>query len=212
LVNSYVIFYRPKKEIIHTMENISVLMMQARAFMAQNQDFIPLHHVEEVAMYGNVDTYVVACGVDINTQEGSDILNWEAALYLVCRQLCDMGAGNRPFQPHPYLRDPVIVQEEEEVADDIEVAGDQVDDPPDNNMPDPVFVAPPHPAADDGVRIVGPLLGHELFQPPMVYLPPGDPVNSHGELPKPKPESKSRFNSGGEEYVEPNEEKYGGLN
>jgi hypothetical protein len=177
------------------MENLSELMRQARAFMAQNQDFIPLHYVEEVAMYGNVDTYVMAQGVNVNTPEGSAILNWEAALYLVCRQQCDMGAGNRPFQPHPYLRDPVIVEPEEEVvlADHEEVPQEQPDDP----AVDPLDIG------EDGVRIYGPFIGPIPDPPPMVHFPSEDPVRDLKEQPKPKSEQKAEH----VEYVEPMDEQ-----
>jgi hypothetical protein len=175
------------------MFNMSELMRQARVFMAHNPDFIPLHYVEEVAFYGNVDVYVVAQGVDINTPEGCHTLNWESALYLVCPQLCDMGVGNRPYLPHPYLRDPVIVEPEVEVVvkDHEEMPQDQPDEP----AVDPLDIG------DDGVRIYGPFIGPVPDWPPMVHFPSGDPVQDHREQPEPKlkPELKPQH----DEYAEP---------
>jgi hypothetical protein len=196
-------------------ENLSELMRQARMFLAQNPGFIPLHHVEEVSYYGNVDVYVMARGVDVTTPEGNSILNWEAALYLVCRQLCDMGVGDRPFQPHPYLHDPIIVAEEEEAgAENFEAAAGQGGDQPEHLVPGQGAAAPPPVEAGDGVQIHGPFVGQNPLPPPPPLVPAPvvpqliQPLHwVFGELPpEPKPEPNQEPEAGPGEYIEPFED------
>jgi hypothetical protein len=139
------------------MENFLELMRQARVYIFQHPEFIPLHHVEEVAMYGNVDAYVVRQRVDVNTPDGNAILVYEAALYIVCRQLCDLGVGDRPFHPLPYLHDPIIVEEEEVVVGDLEVPMEQpLEDPLGDDVPVQAAATQPPVVADDGVQIQRP--------------------------------------------------------
>jgi hypothetical protein len=187
------------------MSNMSELMRQARMFLAQNPHFIPLHHVEEVAYYGNVDVYVMARGVNVTTPEGNAILNWEAALYLVCRQQCDMGVGNRPYVPHPYMRDPILIEPEEEVViADLEEGPQHQPDEPDV---DPLDLG--EPAVDplnlggDGVRVYGPFVGSIPDLPPMCHFPSEDFAQDLKEQPKPKPKQKVEH----EEYTEPMDEE-----
>jgi hypothetical protein len=204
------IFTDQRKINIEIMENLSELMHQARIFLMQNQWFIPIQYVEDVALYGNIDTYVVACGVNINTAEGSHILNREAALYLVCRQLCDMGAGNHPFQPHPYMHDPVLIEEEEEeMVADVGAAMD----PPGGNVPDQVVVDQHQ---DNGVHIQGPFFEQDPLLLPVV---PAQilPVLVQPPEPEPKPEVKPKLevksepNQGPTEYIEPIDDEYASL-
>jgi hypothetical protein len=184
------------------MENISELMRQARVYMLQNPDFIPLHYVEEVAMYGNVDVYVVAQGVDINTPEGCAILNFEAALYIVCRQLCDLGVGDRPFHPLPYLHDPIIIEEGEVVVDDVGAAMEQPpEDPLGDDGPVQAAAAQPPAVADDGVQIQGPFIWPDPLPPPPPLVRAPEPKQ------EPKLEPKQEPNQGFEEYVEPYDEE-----
>jgi hypothetical protein len=75
LISFYVNFTDQRKETKTKMENFAELQRQARAFLAQNPDFLPLPYVEDIIFHGGVDRYVVAGGVDINTPEGSHILN-----------------------------------------------------------------------------------------------------------------------------------------
>jgi hypothetical protein len=90
------------------------IMRGARQFLAQNQDIIPLHHVEEILSYGSVEMYVVAGGANVHTEEGNRTLAFEMALYLLCLELCNLGLGNQPYQPHPYLHDPIVGEEQGE--------------------------------------------------------------------------------------------------
>jgi hypothetical protein len=179
------------------MENYVELRRQVRIFLAQNREFIPLHHVEEVLTYGGVDMYVVAGGVDINTEEGNRALNWEVVLYLLCLELCNLGLGNRPYQPHPYLHDPIIVEPEEEAV--AEVPGEDLVEQPDNPMPDPLDIGQLPPEGGEGVRIDGPFFWPGPSQPPMVLIPSDDPVLDHHDSPKPKIELKNE----NKEYIEP---------
>jgi hypothetical protein len=187
------------------MENQAEFMRQARIYLYQNPDIIPLEHVREIAFYGGVDRYVVAGGVDIYTVAGSRILDWETALYNVCRDLCDMGAGNRPYMPVPYLQDPVIVAEEGEGA----AAGFQPQQPPAHEPApaEPVPAQPDHPA----VRIVR-VEGNIFPPPPPLHPAPAlhRPQSSSGVLqepPKLKTEAKVKpelkVEPGVEEYIEP---------
>jgi hypothetical protein len=198
------IFYRPKKE-NSTMENYLELMRQARVYLYQHPEVIPLEHVREVAFYGGVDRYVVAGGVDIHTPEGNRILNWEMALHSVCRDLCDMGAGNRPYMPVPYLQEPVIVAEEGEEA----AAGIQPQQPP---VQDPI-PAEPVPAQPDNpaVRIIR--VEGNVFPPPpplhpapVAYRP--QPLHWVFREPprlkaKPKIKLETKTEPGAGEYTEP---------
>jgi hypothetical protein len=181
------------------MENISEFMRQARAFLAQHRDFIPLHHVEDVLMHGNVETYVMAGGTDINTEQGNRILCWEFALYLICLELCNLGLGNRPYQPHPYMHDPVIVEPEQEVV--AEVPAQDREEQPVDPIQDPLDIGQLPPEGGDGVRVDGPFLWPNSLQPPMVLIPSDDLVVNHPEPPKPKVELKSES----KEYIEPYE-------
>jgi hypothetical protein len=200
------IFIDQRKKRKENMENLSDLMAQARHFLSQNPTFLPLDHVEEVAWYGTVDVYVMAHGVDINTPEGSHTLNWEAALYLVCRNLCDLGVGNRPFIPHPYVRDPVLIEEAEGAAGDVGAA-----DQPGEDVPHPAMADHPPEPADEGVLIQGPFIWPGLDQPPIVPAPDvAQPVQPpHGAVceplqeDKPKPETKPKLEPDNLEYIEP---------
>jgi hypothetical protein len=184
------------------MENFLELMRQARVYMFQHPEFIPLHHVEEVAMYGNVDAYVVGQGVDVNTPDGNAILVYEAALYLVCRQLCDLGVGDRPFHPLPYLHDPIIVEEEEVVVGDPIVPMEQpLEDPLGDDVPVQAAAAQPPVVADDGVQIQGPFVWPDPLPPPPPLVRAPEPK------PEPKLEPKQEPNQGSEEYVEPYDEE-----
>jgi hypothetical protein len=192
------------------MENFSELMRQARVYMSQNPDFIPLHYVEEVAMYGNVDVYVVAQGVNINTPEGCAILNFEAALYLVCRQLCDLGVGDRPFHPLPYLHDPIIVAEEEMDAGDPDAAMEQpFDGQQGEDAPIQAGAVEPPANAGDGVQVQGPFIWQDPVPPPPPLVPA--PVVPYLEQPlhwvfsELPPEPKPEPNQGPGEYIEPAE-------
>jgi hypothetical protein len=210
------------------MENMSELQRQARVFLAHNPDFLPLPYVEDILFHGGVDRYVVAGGVDINTPEGSHILNREAALYIICLELCNLGLGNRPYQPHPYMYDPVIIAEEEAV-DGADAADEQHDDQPGDGVHDPVAVAQPPAEAGDGVQIHGPFVWPAPLPPPPPLIPapelepepqpesrpepkpkpkleakpePTQPLNwVFGEPPRPEP--KPEPNQGPGEYVEP---------
>jgi hypothetical protein len=153
------------------MENHVELMRQARVYLMQHPDVIPLDHVREIALYGGVDRYVVAGGVDINTAEGSRILNWELALHSVCRDLCDMGAGNRPYMPVPYLHDPIIIAEEEGPAADHQPQPPPVFEP----VPaQPAPAQPDHPAVHI-VRVEG------------NFLPPPPPLRPAPAPYRPQP-------------------------
>jgi hypothetical protein len=183
------------------MENMSELQRQARVFLANNPRFLPLPYVEDVLFHGGVDRYVVAGGIDINTPEGSHILNKEAALYITCLELCNMGVGNRPYQPHPYLHDPVIVEPEQ---------GGPVG--PGQDQPaagEPAPVNPGH----QGVRIVR--VEGQLFPPPPPLRPAPPAYHAQPlhwvfrEPPKPKAEPKVKPEPGPGEYIEPVEEKPG---
>jgi hypothetical protein len=183
-------------------------MRQARVFLMQNPDVLPLPHIENVNLYGGVDRYVIAGGVDINKPEGNRILNWETALYLVCLDLCYMGAGNRPYQPHPFMRDPVIVAEPEG-----EAAGVQPQQPA-ADVPAPA--APDHPA----VRIVR--VEGNIFPPPPPLRPapvaPAPPLQQYFAQPlhwvfreppresEAKPKLEPKREAGVTEYIEPAEE------
>jgi hypothetical protein len=190
------------------MENMSELQRQARVFLAHNPDFLPLPYVEDILFHGGVDRYVVAGGVDINTPEGSHILNKEAALYIICLELCNQGLGNRPYQPHPYMYDPVII-EEEGAVDGVDAADEQHVDQPGGDVPDPAAVAQPPAEAGDGVQIHGPFIWPDPLPPPPPLIPapelkpePTQPLNwVFGEPPRPEP--KPEPNQGPGEYVEP---------
>jgi hypothetical protein len=185
------------------MENYFELMRQVRVYLYQHPEVIPLEHVREIAFYGGVDRYVIAGGVNIHTAEGNHILNWEMALYNVCRDLCDMGAGNRPYMPVPYLQEPLIIAEEGEEA----AAGIHPQQPPVHAEPAPA--QPDNPA----VRIIR--VEGNIFPPPppLRPAPPAyHPQPLHWvfrEPPKPKVEPKVKPEPGPGEYIEPAEEKPG---
>jgi hypothetical protein len=143
--------------------------------------------------------YVVAGGVDINTVEGNQALNWEVALYLLCLELCNLGVGNHPYQPHPYMHDPIIVEPEEEVV--AEVPAQDLVEQPDDPLQDPLDIGQLPPEGGDGVRVDGPFFWPNPLQSPMVLIPSDDPVVNHPEPPKPKVELKSES----KEYIEPYE-------
>jgi hypothetical protein len=150
LINSYVNFFTDqRKKNIRKMENMVDLMHQARVFLIQNPQIIPLAHVEEVILHGGVDRYVVAGGTDIYSAEGNDILNWETALYLQCLELCNLGLGNRPYLPHPYMRDPVLVDEDAEAEGNEENEWDE-----ENEVDDP------YPGPDEEVAVMGEFYSH----------------------------------------------------
>jgi hypothetical protein len=177
------------------MESWFEIMRQARQFLAQNRDIIPLRHVEDVLAYGSVELYVVAGGVNIHTEEGNRTMGFEMALYLLCLELCNMGLGNRPYLPHPYLHEPVIVEPEEEVL--IEDLVEDPQDQPDDPAVDPLDIG------EDGVRVYGPFIGPIPDLPPMVHFPSGETVQDVEEKPKPKPEVKPKLESNSSEYIEP---------
>jgi hypothetical protein len=205
------------------MENMSELMRQARVFLMNNPHVLPLHHVEEIALYGSVDTYVVARGVDINTPEGSHILNWESALYIVCLERCNMGIGDRPYLPHPYVRNPGVV--EGEAAPNVGVPADQHMGHPGGHLPAQVDPVQPPFDYGAGVRVVGPFRHADLFPPPPPLVPAPaayQPQPLHWVFrenpgkaePKPKVESETKVEpkseqeaAPGQEYYEPYEEQ-----
>jgi hypothetical protein len=134
------------------------LMYQARFYLLQHQDFIPLVFVEDVLLFGGIDRYVTASGIDINTPEGNSILHWENALYCVCLELCNLGLGNQPYRPHPYMWEPVIVEEGEAVPGlGVPIDEEPPRDPPADVGPGDVPVDDP-PYEENGVRIEGPIL------------------------------------------------------
>jgi hypothetical protein len=200
------IFYRPKKEIkeLNTMENTFEIMRQARVFLAQHRDLIPLHHVEEVLTWGSVEMYVVSGGTNIHTDEGNRTLTFEMALYLLCLELCNLGLGDRPYQPHPYMHDPIIVEPAEVAEAPEEGLVDQPGDP----LPDPLDIGQVPPQGGEGVRIVGPFLWPGPSQPPMVLLPNPSPEPEVKPEVKPKTEVKPEPNQGPGEYIEPTDEEY----
>jgi hypothetical protein len=195
------------------MDNWINLMYQARFYLLQNQNFIPLVFVEDVLLFGGIDRYVVASGIDINTPEGNAVLNWENALYSVCLELCNLGLGNQPYRPHPYLWEPVIVDEEVVVeagaGAHIAVAPHMA--PPEGFGPDQEDEGyPPH--DEGGVRIEGPILQPEQVQPGPNLLPPVNPVVM-GELveqQQPKDEVKVKQEVKNNEYIEPEDDDFHG--
>jgi hypothetical protein len=190
------------------------IMRQARVFLAQHRELIPLRHVEEVLAYGSVEMYVVAGGTDIHTPEGNSTLSFEMAVYLLCLELCNMGLGNRPYQPHPFLHDPIIIEEPEEVAGGVEAAAEQpFADNLGNGAPLQVATAQPPAAVGDGVQIQGPFIGPGPLPPP----PPLVPAPAIPQLVQPLhwvfgeilPEPKAKPNQGPGEYIEPSDEEPG---
>jgi hypothetical protein len=203
------------------MENYVERMRQARIYLMQHPNIIPLDHVREIALYGGVDRWVVAGGININTPEGSRLLDWEVALHDVCRDLCDMGAGNRPYMPVPYLNDPVIVAEEGEQGEGLQPQPPPVYEPaPAEPVPAEPAHVEPAPAEPDNpaVRIVR--VAGNLFPPPPPLFPAPaaprpQPPHRDPPLLKAKPEVKVEVktepNPGPGEYVEPTDDEYGGF-
>jgi hypothetical protein len=190
------------------MDNWLNLMYQARFYLLQHQDFIPLVFVEDVLLFGGVDRYVVASGIDINTPEGITVLNWENALYSVCLELCNLGLGNQPYRPHPYMWEPAIVVE---AGADAHIIGGPHMAPPAGFEPDHVDVG--YPAGEgDGVRVEGPLLQPEQILPDPILPQPVDPLNlaepenHQHQRQQPKDETKVKPEIKNNEYVEPDDD------
>jgi hypothetical protein len=112
LINSYVNFYRPKKErkrMEGHLENMSSMLRQARVNMAEGPNFIPLEYVNMVRLGGGVETYTALEGHDLTTPEGQDMLLWNSAMYITCIDVCLMGVGHIPYQLIPPWGEPAVI-------------------------------------------------------------------------------------------------------
>jgi hypothetical protein len=179
-------------------ENMSMMLRQARIHMLEDSNFVPVEFVNTVRLSGDVETYTALEGYDLTTFEGQERLLFNSALYILCVDRCLMGAGHLPFQLHPFMDNPVIEEEQREDADGM----DQPIGHPEHHAHEPVAVvdqggAQPVAAAPP-VPIPAPV--PYLHQP--LYWVFREP---------PEPEVKPEPNQGPGEYVEPNDEDYPGL-
>jgi hypothetical protein len=83
------------------MVNWPLVHFQARLHAATEPGFLAIRHLEVVALNGGHLGYCLNLGINLNTPEGQEAANFQAALIMFCWELCSQGVGHVPYQPVP---------------------------------------------------------------------------------------------------------------
>jgi hypothetical protein len=83
------------------MVNWPNLHFQARLHAAHEPGFLAVRHLELVALNGGHLGFCLNLGLNLATPEGQDAANFQAALIMLCYELCAQGIGHLPFHPAP---------------------------------------------------------------------------------------------------------------
>jgi hypothetical protein len=107
---------------------------------ATTPGFIPAEYVLQVEQAGNPVGYVISLGYNIQSQQGIEAVDFHAALFSFCMELCLRDIGWEPYQPFPLLHDPPQLMAGA-TPEDME----QQPQPQAAPVPEPQVVPPPEP-------------------------------------------------------------------
>jgi hypothetical protein len=83
------------------MVNWPNLHFQARLHAAHEPGFLATRHLELVALNGGHTGFCLNLGIDFATPQGQEAASFQAALIMLCHELCTLGIGHLPYQPAP---------------------------------------------------------------------------------------------------------------
>jgi hypothetical protein len=84
------------------MVNWPNLHFQARLHAAHEPGFLATRHLELVALNGGHLGFCLNLGIDLATPQGQEAASFQAALIMLCHELCSLGIGHLPYQPAPH--------------------------------------------------------------------------------------------------------------
>jgi hypothetical protein len=82
----------------YQIDTFSDALQNARQIMLESADSIPFEFVRRVRLQGNIEAFTALEGHNLASPEGQEQLQHNAAMYLLCVDVCLMGAGHLLYQ------------------------------------------------------------------------------------------------------------------